>query len=112
VPRAGFTYLLWQLCNGERVAGVKGRPGVAWMHAFRDVFAGIHEAKAGRMSLLDYVRSLRASTEFAAFAWDDPVPGLIDVPLLASRMVMRRLLSLIRRSTRGMFGRERVAEAN
>jgi len=35
----------------------------------------------GRLSLSSYLRSLRGPIEFALMAADDPLPGLLDLPL-------------------------------
>jgi len=91
--RAGidFPYLVYQLATGAAVTSAKARAGVAWMHLSRDFVAGLQEVKAGRISPIDYLRTLRASTEFAAFALDDPWPGIVDLPLAAARFLTRRL---------------------
>ena len=91
--RAGldFPYMQWQLATGQTVAAGRARVGVAWMHLARDLIATLQEIKAGRISLLDYLRTLRASTEFAAFSLDDPLPGIVDFPLVVARVVTRRL---------------------
>lgn len=97
--RAGhdFPYLLWQLSTGQPVTAGKVRAGVAWMHFSRDLVAAMQEMMVGRMSPIDYLRTLRVSTEFAAFAFDDPLPGIIDLPLLALRLLTRRVPLVIRR---------------
>lgn len=91
--RAGldFPYMLWQQATGQPVTADRARAGVAWMHLSRDFVAGLQEVKAGRISPMDYLRTLRVATEFAAFAPDDPLPGIVDLPLVASRVVTRRL---------------------
>lgn len=65
--------------------------GVAWMHATRDVVLACREIAAGSMSPASYLKSLRGPMEFAAFAPDDLMPGVIDLPLVASHLVTRRL---------------------
>lgn len=104
--RAGldFPYMAWQLATGQPVTAGHARTGVAWMHLSRDFIAGLQEVSAGRISPMDYLRTLRASTEFAAFALDDPLPGIVDLPLVASRLVMRRLPHAIKALTH-RFGR-------
>ncbi len=93
--RAGtdFTHVLWQLMAGQGAAPApaRGRPGVAWMHASRDIVAACQHMLSGRLSPLDYLRSFSMPLEFAAFAWDDPLPGLLDLPLVAARLATRRL---------------------
>jgi predicted ATP-grasp superfamily ATP-dependent carboligase len=39
--------------------------------------------RSGRLSLGEYLRSLQGPVESAIFAWDDPAPGLLDLPLFA-----------------------------
>ena len=43
----------------------------------------IEEILGGRLSLLEYLRSIRGPLESAIFSWDDPLPGLLDLPLFA-----------------------------
>jgi len=83
--RAGvdFPYLLWQMMVGRPVAEKTGRTGVRWVRMSTDVPAAIHEMLRGRLSLGAYLRSLRGPVEFALMAADDPLPGLLDLPLFA-----------------------------
>jgi D-aspartate ligase len=91
--RAGvdFPYLLWRLVRGESVPKVRGRSGERWMRMWTDFPMAIHEILNGRLSLRSYLRCLGGKKESAIFAWDDPLPGLFELPLLAA-MVGRRLL--------------------
>jgi D-aspartate ligase len=92
--RAGvdFPFLLWRLATGEEVPATRAVPGVRWVRAGTDLLAVAGELAAGRLSLRDYVRSLRRPLEFAVFAPDDPLPSLI-APLLAARLVAGRLIA-------------------
>jgi predicted ATP-grasp superfamily ATP-dependent carboligase len=83
--RAGvdFPYLLWQMMVGRSVPEQTGRIGVRWIRMCTDVPAAIHEMLRGRMSLWTYLRSLRGPVKFALMAADDPLPGLLDLPLFA-----------------------------
>jgi D-aspartate ligase len=83
--RAGtdFPYLLWQMMAGRPVPEQTGRTGVRWVRMSTDVPAAIHEMLRGRLSLGAYLRSLRSPLEFALMALDDPLPGLLDLPLFA-----------------------------
>jgi D-aspartate ligase len=91
--RAGvdFPYLLWLLVNGEPNPEVRGRAGERWMHMSADLQVAIQEILRGQLSLRAYVGSLLGSLESAIFAWDDPAPGLLDLPLLASTLGRRFL---------------------
>jgi len=83
--RAGvdFPYLLWLLAKGEPVPRSRGRAGERWVHWTADLRMAVEEALAGRLALRDYLRSLRGSLESAIFSWDDPLPGILDLPLFA-----------------------------
>jgi predicted ATP-grasp superfamily ATP-dependent carboligase len=78
-----FPYLLWQMMVGRPVPEQTGRTGVRWIRMCTDVPAAIHEMLRGRMSLGTYLRSLRGPVKFALMAADDPLPGLLDLPLFA-----------------------------
>jgi predicted ATP-grasp superfamily ATP-dependent carboligase len=52
----------------------------------------VRELLGKRLTLREYARSLRRPRESAIFAWDDPLPGLCEVPVLAY-VLARRLLS-------------------
>jgi len=92
--RAGvdFPYLLWRLVTGQSVPEVHGRSGQRWMRMATDVPMAIQEILNGRLSLQAYLQSLRGPKESAVFAWDDPLPGFLELPLLAA-MLGKRFLS-------------------
>jgi len=82
--RAGvdFPYLLWRLLNGEPIREVRARAGERWMRFSADMPMAVYEILKGRLSVWDYLRSLRVPVESAIFAWDDPLPGLLEFPSL------------------------------
>jgi D-aspartate ligase len=92
-PLAGvdFAHVLWRLAMGEAVMPRRGRAGVAWINWSRDMAAAVQEMLAGTLSPADYFRSLRQPLTFAAIAADDVLPGVVDLPLIAWRMLTRRL---------------------
>jgi predicted ATP-grasp superfamily ATP-dependent carboligase len=83
--RAGvdFPYLLWLLMRDEPVPEVRARSGERWMHLSADLWVAAKEILHGRLSAWDYLRELLRERESAIFAWDDPLPGAFDLPLLA-----------------------------
>jgi len=91
--RAGvdFPYLLWLLVSGEPVPATHARAGVGWLRFTTDTPTALKELYSKRLPLREYVRSLRRPRESAIFAWDDPVPGLAELPLVAL-LLARRLL--------------------
>jgi len=84
-------HLLWLLLRGESFSQLHGRAGQRWMHMSSDMSVAIREILSGRLSLRDYARSLRRPLESAIFAWDDPLPGLLDLPLFAGTLGKRVL---------------------
>jgi predicted ATP-grasp superfamily ATP-dependent carboligase len=91
--RAGvdFPYLLWLLVSGRPVPEIRARPGVSWLRLTTDTPTALREIAARRLPLREYARTLRRPRESAIFAWDDPLPGISEVPLLAY-VLGRRLL--------------------
>ena len=93
--RAGvdFSYLLWLFARGEPVPQLRGRAGERWIHTSADLRVAIGEILSGDFSFASYLRSIRGAVESAIFSWDDPVPGLLDLPLFAYSMGKRALES-------------------
>lgn len=83
--RAGvdFSYLLWLLVKGEPVPLIQAHAGERWIHGTADLRVAFDEILNGGFSLASYLRSIRGPKESAIFAWDDPLPGLLDLPLFA-----------------------------
>jgi D-aspartate ligase len=88
-----FPWLAWLLACEQDVEPVSGRPGAVWMHTPRDLVAAAHEILAKRLSPLSYMRSFRWPVTFAAFATDDPLPACVEIPLVAWRVLSRRMPS-------------------
>jgi D-aspartate ligase len=80
---ADFPYLAWRQAIGQTIAPCRGRPGVAWMHASHDVVAAYREIKRGTLTPGGYQTSLWQPLTFAAFALDDPMPGIVELPVAA-----------------------------
>jgi D-aspartate ligase len=91
--RAGvdFPYLLWRLVLGKSVPELQGRAGEAWVHTSADLRVALGEILKGKLSVREYMRSLRRPLESAIFAWDDPMPGFLDLPLFAWTLGKRML---------------------
>lgn len=89
--RAGvdFPYLLWRAIRGEPLPSVRSRPGIGWVRMTTDLPTVLKEIRRRRMSVREYVASLRLPRESAIFAKDDPLPGLVEVPMLAATLVRR-----------------------
>jgi D-aspartate ligase len=91
--RAGvdFPYLLWLQVSGEPVPATRPRAGVRWLRFTTDTPTAVKELIAGRLHPREYLRSLRRPRESAIFAWDDPLPGVAEVPILAYVLCRRAL---------------------
>ena len=76
-----FPYLLWRMMNGESVQEQTARSGARWVRMSTDLPAAVHEILRGGMRFAEYVRSLRGPLAFALVTGDDPLPGLLDLPL-------------------------------
>jgi len=84
--RAGvdFPYLLWRMTRGDALPErLRGRPNVSWMRISTDLPTSLREILNGRLSIGAYLSSFRGPRVSAIFSFDDPVPGLLEVPLLA-----------------------------
>jgi predicted ATP-grasp superfamily ATP-dependent carboligase len=83
-------WIQWRLACGEKISPSRGRVGVSWTHASRDIIPAIQQIVGGTLRPSEYAASLMRSTTFAAFARDDPVPGIVDLPVLIARVLKRR----------------------
>lgn len=105
-----FPMIQWRLAMGETMARARGRAGVGWMHGSRDVVAACHEMLVRRLTPAGYFRSIDKPLVFAAFAADDLKPGLVDLPVVALRLLARRMPVFARgviRSQRSRFNPSR-----
>jgi predicted ATP-grasp superfamily ATP-dependent carboligase len=86
--RAGvdFSYLLWQMLHGEPIPQTQARLGAQWIRMACDLPIVLSEILKGHLRLNDYLRTLACPTESALLSGDDPLPGLLEAPLLAYGM--------------------------
>ena len=94
--RAGidFPYLLWQMMLGKPVAQQTAPAGVRWVRMSTDVPAAFQEMLRGRLSLRSYLGTLRSPLQFAVVAADDPLPGLMDLPMFGFKHIYNAYASL------------------
>jgi D-aspartate ligase len=90
--RAGvdFPWLLWRQLCGQRIDGVRGRPGVGWVRLVTDVPAAAGDLRQRQLTARGYARSLRPPLACAVLAGDDPFPSLVNAALLAGVRAGRR----------------------
>jgi D-aspartate ligase len=87
-----FPWLLWLFVSGQDVPAPRQEQGVRWLRLTTDTPTALKQVVRRRLPVREYARSLRRPRESAIFAWDDPVPGLTEVPVLAY-VAARRMLS-------------------
>jgi predicted ATP-grasp superfamily ATP-dependent carboligase len=85
-----FAYLAYLVALGRTFTVSVGRPGVRWVRLSTDVPTSLREVGHGRLSFVQYVRSLRPPLEGPLAAFDDPVPAVMEAPLIA-RLAVRRM---------------------
>lgn len=97
-----FPYLAWRIACGEPVEPIQGRAGVRWARLTTDLMASAPGLLAGRMPVGPYFRSLRRPLVGPIAAKDDPVPALLELPLLGARFVRRARarLEIMKKSSR------------
>jgi D-aspartate ligase len=86
-----FPWLAWQAEMGSATEMRRPQSGTRWRYLPRDLLAAMGEIVTSRITLRDLMDSLLHTRAAASFALDDPLPGLLDLPLVAAR-VLRRLL--------------------
>jgi predicted ATP-grasp superfamily ATP-dependent carboligase len=84
-----FPWLMWLSASGREVPRIDARVGVRWLRLSTDLPMAVREIVHRRLSAASYVRTLLPPKESAIAARDDPVPGLLELPLLAGVLVRR-----------------------
>ena len=76
-----FAYLAWRLANGLPLAPLTAPPGLRWLRLTTDLPAALSEIRRGRLSVPVYLRTLVSPHDRAVAALDDPLPGMLEVPM-------------------------------
>jgi D-aspartate ligase len=89
--RAGvdFPYMLFQDMIGEKLQAPDPAEHVKWVRLITDIPTVLKEIIRGRMSIGDYLKSMRGPKEFAVLALDDPLPFVAEV-LMALYLWIKR----------------------
>ena len=100
--RAGvdLPYLAWQQAVSQSVSPRHGKSGVAWMHTSRDLLAAWREVRQGTLTIANYLAGFRKPLAFANFALDDPMPALVELPVLAWNQIAVTSITRIKRGRR------------
>jgi predicted ATP-grasp superfamily ATP-dependent carboligase len=77
-----FPYLLWQTANDQRIEEVRARTGLKWIDGVMDLAAAAGDISRGRISVINYLRSLSGISDFAVYSRDDLLPALLEIPSL------------------------------
>ncbi|MFT3988382.1 ATP-grasp domain-containing protein [Aestuariivirga sp.] len=85
-----FAGAAFDLANGGAVEKAQGRPGASWLYVARDAGQSLASIRKGELSFAAYLRSLFGASAYATFAWDDPLPSLVDTPLALFRRGKRK----------------------
>ena len=85
-----FPHLAYRLAMGEKIEPQPSSRDAAWVHLARNVVAAVQEIAAGRTSLSALAPKTGRPLAYAAFAADDPLPGLVEMPLTLGRALRRR----------------------
>jgi D-aspartate ligase len=76
-----FSLLLWRLMRGDTPAPLTAPAGVRWMWPAADIPTALGEIRRRRLRVRDYARNFRRPMDYATLTVDDPVPGLMELPL-------------------------------
>jgi len=105
--------LMRNIVLGDPILPVRPRVGQVWLHLPKDSIAAALLIFQGKLGFLDYIQVFRRKPTFAAFDWDDPLPGLLELPLTAYRVVCRAIAALaaarpgLRTADAGKIGADR-----
>jgi len=86
-----FAWLMFCAANGNPAPASVIDDGQKWIYVVRDAIASLRLMARGDLSWSDYRASWRGPMTWAAFAADDPVPGLLEMPLTLYRVLTKRL---------------------
>jgi len=87
---------MWRLAQYLPVLEIRVRAGYRWVRMTTDLPAAAREIVGGRLSIVSYLRSLRSPLEHAVLAADDPMPFLLEVPMLSIARLTERFREIRR----------------
>jgi len=90
--------LMRDIAMGRAVEPGAINPDRVWIHVVRDILAAVQLISHGHITTGAYVKSLRRKMTFATFAWDDPLPGILELPLTAYRVLSRAVMAVTAKS--------------
>lgn len=87
-----FGAAIVSLASGQMPKPMRARTGVGWMFGQRDPIVALQLALAGRLDVKSWLASITRTRTFASLSLYDPLPGLMELPLTAWRVLRRRAL--------------------
>jgi len=90
--RAGvdFATMLYKDINGEEITHNQNfEENIKWIHLYTDSWISLKEILKGRMSIEDYLKSLKGKKEYAVFSLEDPLPFVAETLLLPYLLMTR-----------------------
>jgi predicted ATP-grasp superfamily ATP-dependent carboligase len=94
-------WICWQVAMDRHIEHADAVVGVAWRHFSRDAVAMLQGMAPVSAWWANIKARAAGKVTFAAFAWDDMLPGIMDLPLLFPR-VNRRIAQRIKFHSSGM----------
>jgi D-aspartate ligase len=82
-------HYLFQDMTGQKPVFRKSDPNVKWLHLTTDIPTVFLEILRGRMTMGDYMASLRGRKQDAVFALDDPLPFIAELCMIPYLWVKR-----------------------
>jgi predicted ATP-grasp superfamily ATP-dependent carboligase len=88
---AGFDFagLTDAVLHGRTITPHRAETNHAWVHLTRDTVACIQLWLRGQLTVRDWWKAYRQHLTFAAFAADDPLPALAELPVTIARVIRR-----------------------
>jgi predicted ATP-grasp superfamily ATP-dependent carboligase len=87
--------LMRDLALGKAINPGPVNSDYAWIHVVKDLVVGFQLICGGQITASDYLATLRRKLVFATFASDDPLPGVLELPLTIYRVLDRAIAAVI-----------------
>ncbi|HEY0219455.1 MAG TPA: ATP-grasp domain-containing protein [Afipia sp.] len=87
-----FARLIEAALKGETAPVQHAATGHAWVHVSRDLAAAVQMSLLHRLNLRTWFEGYRQKLTWAVFAWDDPLPALLELPTTLARVAWRTLV--------------------
>lgn len=84
-----FAMSIEAILGGRSGAVQHAALGHAWIHAPRDLVAAVHLISLKRLNVVAWIEGYFQKLTFAVFAWDDPLPAILELPTTLARVASR-----------------------